>query len=143
MRNNKNCYANSATLTSGWVRCKPQCPHGNGCERSVNYTGVAQQQPQVHVDESPWPGAEEVDVGNCGQEFCLFHAGDRSRAELVEQLGEAFDGVVSSDDFSVYNRYPVTAQQKCLAHLRHFKKVVSLSHGNNCVGQVFLDLIEI
>jgi len=78
-------------------------------------------------------------------EFCLFHAGDtRSRAELVKQLGEEFDGVLSSDDFSVYNGYPVTAQQKCLAHLRrHFKKVVSLSHGNNpTLGQVFLDLID-
>ena len=34
--------------------------------------------------------------------------------------------------------------QKCLAHLRrHFKKVVSLSHGNNpTLGQVFLDLID-
>lgn len=65
-------------------------------------------------------------------------------AELVEQLGEAFDGVISSDDFSVYNGYPVTAQQKCLAlSRRHFKKVANLSHGNNPVlGQVFLDLID-
>ncbi len=31
----------------------------------------------------------------------------------------------------VYNGYPVAAQQKWKAHLRrHFKKVVSLSHGN-------------
>ena len=82
---------------------------------------------------------------SAGQEFCLFHAGDtRSRAELVEQLGEEFDGVLCTDDFSVYNGYPVTAQQKCLAHLRrHFKKVVSLGHGNNPVlGQAFLDLID-
>ena len=95
----------------------------------------AQQQPQVHVDESPWPvlGLKEWMWVIAGQEFCLFHAGDtRSRAELVEQLGEAFDGVVSSDDFSVYNGYPVTAQQKCLAHLRrHFKKVVSLQRFSN------------
>ena len=65
-------------------------------------------------------------------------------AELVEQLGEEFDGVLSTDDFSVYNGYPVTAQQKCLAHLRrHFKKVIQLSHGNNQVlGQAFLDLID-
>ena len=32
-----------------------------------------------------------------------------------------------SDDFSVYNGYPATAQQKCLAHLlRHFKQVEKL-----------------
>lgn len=105
------------------------------------------QQPQVHVDESPWPvlGLKEWMWVSAGQKFCLFHAGDtRSRAELIEQLGEEFDGVLSTDDFSVYNGYPVMAQQKCLAHLRrHFKKVVSLSHGNNPVlGQVFLDLID-
>ena len=61
----------------------------------------AQQQPQVHVDESPWPvlGLKEWMWVSAGQEFCLFHAGDtRSRAELVKQLGEEFDGVLSSDD---------------------------------------------
>jgi len=82
------------------------------------------QQPQVHVDESPWPvlGLKEWVWVTAGQDFCLFHPGDtRSPAELVEQLGEEFDGVISSDDFSVYNGYPVKAQQKCLAHLRrHF-----------------------
>ena len=38
----------------------------------------------------------------------------------------------------------MTAQQKCLAHLRrHFKKVVKLGHANNPVlGQAFLDLID-
>ena len=44
----------------------------------------------------------------------------------------------------VYNGYPVTAQQKCLAHLRrHFKKVINPGTGNNPVlGQAFLDLID-
>ena len=61
------------------------------------------------------------------------HPGDtRSRAELIQQLGTSFDGVINSDDYSAYNGYKVKAQQKCLAHLlRHFKKVVKLSHGNN------------
>lgn len=105
------------------------------------------QQPQVHVDESPWPvlGLKEWLWVTTGQEFCLFHPGDtRSRAELIEQLGETFDGVISTDDYSVYNGYPVKAQQKCLAHLRrHFKKVVKLNHSNNPVlGQAFLNLID-
>lgn len=62
----------------------------------------------------------------------------------VVQLGETFDGVLSSDDYSVYNGYPVKAQQKCLAHLRrHFKKVVKLGYGHNpTLGQAFLDLIN-
>jgi transposase len=105
------------------------------------------EQPQVHVDESPWPvlGLKEWLWVTTGQKFCLFHAGDtRSRAELVAQLGERFDGVLSTDDYSVYNGYTVKAQQKCLAHLRrHFKKVVKLNHGNNrALAQAFIDLID-
>jgi transposase len=55
-----------------------------------------------------------------------------------------FKGVLSTDDYSVYNGYPVKFQQKCLAHLRrHFKKVVKLGHANNpALGQAFLDLID-
>jgi len=106
-----------------------------------------QMQPHVHVDETPWPvlGVKEWLWVTAGQEFCLFHAGEtRSRAELEKQLGDSFDGVLSSDDFNVYNGYPVKAQQKCLAHLRrHFKKVIKLGHGNNPVlGQAFLNLID-
>lgn len=104
-------------------------------------------QPQVQVDESPWPvlGLKEWLWLTAGQKFCLFHAGDtRSRTELVEQLGESFDGVISSDDYSVYNGYKAKAQQKCLAHLRrHFKKVLKLNYGNNpALGQAFIDLID-
>lgn len=105
------------------------------------------QQPLVHVDESPWPvlGLKEWLWVTTGQKFCLFHPGDtRSRAELIQQLGENFEGVLNSDDYSAYNGYAVKAQQKCLAHLRrHFKKVVKLSHGNNpALGQAFIDLID-
>ncbi len=77
--------------------------------------------------------------------FCLFHAADtRSRAELETMLGKEFAGVLSSDDFSVYNGVIVGAQQKCLAHLRrHFKKVLQIGHGNNTiVAEAFLALID-
>ncbi len=49
-----------------------------------------------------------------------------------------------ASDFSVYNGYAVSAQQKCLAHLsRHFQKVIKLKHGHNPqLGQVFIDLID-
>jgi transposase len=94
-----------------------------------------QQQAHVQVDETPWlvKGVKEWMWVACGVGFCLFHAGDtRSRAELETLLGQSFAGVLSSDDFSVYNGYAVRAQQKCLAHLRrHFKKVIKLKHGNN------------
>ena len=63
---------------------------------------------------------------------------------MEQQLGSEFNGVLSTDDFSVYNGYPVTAQQKCLAHLRrHFKKVIKLGLVfNPALGQAFLDLID-
>ena len=145
----KNCCQNSATLTSASERVQAtNARMAEAVEGSVEQLREwVKQQPQVHVDESPWPvlGLKEWLWVTAGQDFCLFHPGDtRSRAELVEQLGEEFDGVISSDDFSVYNGYPVKAQPKCLAlSRRHFKKVVSLSHGNNPVlGQLFLDLID-
>lgn len=106
-----------------------------------------QQQSHVHVDESPWQvlGLKEWLWVVTGQKFCLFHAADtRSRKELEVMLGTEFQGILSSDDFSVYNGYQVSGQQKCLAHLRrHFKKVIKLGHGNNPIlGQAFLDLID-
>ncbi len=105
------------------------------------------QHSHVQVDETPWlvKGIKEWMWVVCGEGFCLFHAGDtRSRAELETLLGQSFAGVLSSDDFSVYNGYPVTAQQKVRAHLRrHFKKVIKLKHGHNPqLGQVFIDLID-
>jgi transposase len=53
-------------------------------------------------------------------------------------------GVLSSDDFSVYNGVEVGAQQKCLVYLRrHFKKVLQMGHGNNTVvASAFWDLID-
>ena len=81
-----------------------------------------------------------------GEGFCLFHAADtRGRVELETMLGTEFAGVLSSDDFSVYNGCSVQAQQKCLAHLlRHFKKVLGLPGQNNnaAVATVFIELIN-
>jgi transposase len=105
------------------------------------------QSTHVQVDETPWlvMGVKEWMWVVCGVGFCLFHAEDtRSRAELETLLGQSFAGVLSSDDFSVYNGYGVSAQQKCLAHLRrHFKKVLKLKHGNNPqLGEAFIYLID-
>ena len=104
------------------------------------------KQPQVHVDESPWPvkGVKEWLWNISGEGFALFHAGDtRSRAELESLLGKSFGGVLISDDFSVYNGYPAAAQQKCLAHLlRHFKHVEKLKGKTQReLAGVFLALI--
>jgi transposase len=101
----------------------------------------------VHVDETPWcvMGVKEWLWTASGEDFCLFHAADtRGRVELETMLGTEFAGVLSSDDFSVYNGCQVQAQQKCLAHLlRHFKKVLGLPGQNNnaAVATVFIELI--
>jgi transposase len=65
-----------------------------------------QQQEHVQVDESPWlvKGVKEWIWVATGVGFCFFYAADtRSRAELETILGKSFAGVLSSDDFSVYN----------------------------------------
>jgi len=70
------------------------------------------------VKEWLWVSAEES--------FVCFMQGIPAPVSLDQQLGFEFDGIISSDDFSVYNGYPAGSQQKCLAHLRrHFKKVAS------------------
>lgn len=103
------------------------------CKRQINGSAVAiaqsvedlwqwaRQQCHVHVDEAPWCvlGVKEWVWTIAGEGFCLFHAADtRSRAELEEMLGAEFAGVLSSDDYSVYNGYAVEQQQKSLAHLK-------------------------
>jgi transposase len=108
----------------------------------------ATQQSNVHVDETPWcvMGVKEWLWTASGEGFCLFHAADtRGRVELETMLGTEFAGVLSSDDFSVYNGCSVQAQQKCLAHLlRHFKRVLKLPGQNNNanVATVFIELIN-
>lgn len=104
-------------------------------------------QAHVQVDESPWlvKGVKEWLWAFTGDGFCLFHAADtRSRDELEFVLGQHFAGVLSSDDFSVYNGYDAASQQKCLAHLlRHFKRVAKLKVPQQTdLAQAFIALIE-
>lgn len=108
---------------------------------------IQNEQPNIHVDETPWPvnGTKEWlwVIANPG--FCLFRAADtRSRQELERFLGSEYRGVLSSDDFSVYNGYPVAAQQKCLAHMRrHFLRLIQRPGKNNAsIGKAFVDLID-
>jgi len=108
---------------------------------------IKQTQPNIHVDETPWSvkGIKEWLWVVANSDFCLFTAADtRSRSELETILGAKYAGVLSSDDFSVYNGYQVVAQQKCLAHLRrHFKKLIILPGlHNQAIGEAFVDLID-
>jgi transposase len=110
-------------------------------------TWIQETQPDIPVDETPWivKGVKEWLWVFGNQEFCWFRAADtRSRAELEAQLGKTYGGTLNSDDLSVYNGYDVTAQQKCLAHLRrHFQKL-ELQPGlyNRDIAQIFIHLID-
>jgi len=108
---------------------------------------IQQTQPNIHCDETPWvvKGVKEWLWIFAQTNFALFHAADtRSRAELETILGLNYSGVLSSDDYSVYNGYDVKTQQKCLAHLRrHFKKLIQLPGLNNQkIGEKFVKLID-
>ncbi len=105
------------------------------------------EQPQVQVDETPWSvkGVKECLWSFSGEGYALYRGADtRSRAELESVLGESYDGVLCSDDYSVYNGYPVERQQKCLAHLRrHFKALLKLTlKSQQEIGRVFIKLID-
>ena len=109
---------------------------------------IQQTQPKIHADETPWTvkGVKEWLWIFANTQLALFHAADtRSRQELETILGLNYSGVLSSDDYCVYNGYEVKAQQKCLAHLRrHFKKLIKLPGLNNeKIGKNFVQIIEV
>jgi transposase len=105
------------------------------------------KQPHNHVDETIWPikGVKEWLWSYSGEGYALYRGADtRSRAELEAVLGEHYEGVLSSDDYSVYNGYSASRQQKCLAHLRrHFKKLLKLSVKSQVkIGELFIKMID-
>lgn len=104
-------------------------------------------QPQVQVDETPWlvKGVKEWLWSFSGEGYARYRGADtRSRAELESVLGESYDGVLCSDDYSVYNGYAVERQQKCLPHLRrHFKALLKLTlKSQQEIGRIFIRLID-
>lgn len=96
---------------------------------------INQNHPTLNIDETPWSvkGLKEWLWVFANPNFCLFRAGGtRSRKEIEDQLGAQYPGIIISDDFSVYNGYPVAAQQKCQAHLRrHCQRLLKTPGINN------------
>ena len=81
---------------------------------------VVQQQAVANVDETSWKESHQqrylwVAVTVVAT---LFLVGRRSRAVLESLLGAAFGGIVSSDRYSAYARFPVEQRQVCWAHLK-------------------------
>jgi transposase len=108
---------------------------------------INQNHPSLNIDETPWSvkGLKEWLWVFANPDFCLFRAGDtRSRAEVENQLGAQYLGVIISDDFSVYNGYPVMAQQKCQAHLRrHCQRLIKTPGINNeSIGIALTEIVD-
>ncbi len=108
---------------------------------------INQNHPPLNIDETPWSvkGLKEWLWVFAHPDFCLFRASDtRSRAEIEEQLGTEYPGVIISDDFSVYNGYPVAAQQKCQAHLRrHCQRLVKTPGiDNELIGLALTEIVD-
>ncbi|NEO20685.1 transposase [Moorena sp. SIO4A5] len=73
-------------------------------------------------------------------------AGDTpSRGELISQLGQTYDGVLITDDYSVYNGYYRSMINRSeSAHLRrHFLRLIKqpLLH-NRAIGEAKVELID-
>lgn len=108
---------------------------------------INQNHPTLNIDETPWSvkGLKEWLWVFANPDFCLFRAGDtRSRQEVEDQLGTEYSGIIISDDFSVYNGYPVMAQQKCQAHLRrHCQRLIKTPGINNKpIGIALTEIID-
>ena len=108
---------------------------------------INQNHPPLNIDETPWSGKgiKEWLWVFAHPNFCLFRAGDtRSRAEIEDQLGAKYPGIIISDDFSVYNGYPVAAQQKCQAHLRrHCQRLIKTpGQDNELIGLALTEIVD-
>jgi len=108
---------------------------------------INRNHPILNIDETPWSvkGLKEWLWVFANPNFCLFRAGDtRSRKEIEEQLGAQYSGIIISDDFSVYNGYPVVAQQKCQAHLRrHCQRLIKTPGiDNELIGLALTEIVD-
>lgn len=104
-------------------------------------------QATLHADETGWKmdGERSYLWAFCNQTISFFHA-DKSRAAKVPQtiLGKNFKGLLHSDFYGGYNKFPYT--QKCLVHyLRDIKAELEISPNDpalNTIKQSIQTIIE-
>lgn len=90
---------------------------------------------QVNVDETGWKQAGEKRwLWVAVTAICTFFmvATNRSAAVLLIMLGDAFDGVVTSDRYKAYLRIPLARRQICWAHLK--RNLLGFAERNGPVG---------
>ena len=67
----------------------------------------------------------------------------RAARGLKELLGEAISGIIISDRWGVYNKWPLNQRQVCWAHLkRDFQKCKERGGGGKIVGEIGLMVVE-
>lgn len=117
--------------------------------QSVNHLQdwINHSSPPLNIDETPWSvkGVKEWLWVFANPEFCLFRASDtRGRVEIENHLGTEYLGTIISDDFSAYNGYKASSQQKCLAHLRRHAKKLIKTPGlhNQSIGEALIGIFD-
>jgi transposase len=89
----------------------------------------------ANVDETGWKQAGEKRwLWVAVTALCTFFvvAKNRSAAVLVSVLGEAFDGVVSSDRYKAYLSIPIERRQICWAHLK--RNLLAFAERGGAIG---------
>jgi len=107
---------------------------------------VVQAAPHVHADETSWPtetrrGWLWVAVGAIATCFRIHTS--RGREALRGLLGDAYDGIVSSDRLSTYHLLPDGRRQLCWAHLvRNLVSLLERYADESGWAQAMLDLTD-
>jgi transposase len=105
------------------------------------------QTQDVNVDETSWRQQQRrawlwVVVTQWVSLFCVRTS--RGAKVLGELLGEAYDGVLTSDRAKAYNRQPLQRHQVCWAHLRRdFQAMIDRGGAAAVVGGILLEQADV
>jgi transposase len=94
-----------------------------------------QAEPHANVDETGWKQAGErrwLWVAVLALSTFFVVAKNRSAAVLLTLLGEAFNGVVSSDRYKAYLSIPIARRQICWAHLK--RNLLAFAERGGAIG---------
>jgi transposase len=102
---------------------------------------VVQQQPVAHVDETGWREGRRRAwlwvAATATVAVFLVHA--RRGAGAAQALLGAFAGILTSDRWTAYTRWPLRSRQLCWAHLRrHFAAFAERAGTPGWLGQALL-----
>ena len=107
---------------------------------------AVRQAPVKNTDETGWSekGQKRWLWGSATATVAFFVIHLRRNFEgLQALLGEAIQGIVCSDRWSVYSKLPLERRQICWAHLkRDFQKLIDRGGPAEAIGRVGLEVVE-